>query len=146
MKKKGDRFMSKKYIKPEIEIVDLESCYDILATSGDYINANFAGKTITSTDGEIKQDVELSRGTREQLYLAFRLGYALNYGSDGSKYRLPLIIDDAFVNFDRERLCAVLNALKEFAKTNQVLFFTCHRDYILSLVKEINAEINIVDI
>lgn len=42
MKKKGDRFMSKKYIKPEIEIVDLESCYDILATSGDYINANFA--------------------------------------------------------------------------------------------------------
>ena len=115
-------------------------------TGGKYINANFAGKTITSKDGEIKQDAELSRGTREQLYLAFRLGYALNYGSDGSKYRLPLIIDDAFVNFDRERLCAVLNALKEFAKTNQVLFFTCHRDYILSLVKEINAEINIIDI
>ena len=42
MKKKGDRFMSKKYIKPEIEVVDLESCYDILATSGDYMNANFA--------------------------------------------------------------------------------------------------------
>ncbi len=112
-------------------------------TDGKYISANFANKTITSADGETKEENELSRGTKEQLYLAFRLGYALNYGNDGTKYRLPLIIDDAFVNFDKERLSHVLNALVEFAKTNQVLFFTCHKDYILSLA---GVGVNVVDI
>lgn len=112
-------------------------------TDGKYISANFANRTITSIDGETKEENELSRGTKEQLYLAFRLGYALNYGNDGNKYRLPLIIDDAFVNFDKERLSQVLMALKEFAKTNQVLFFTCHKDYILSLAGD---GVNVVDI
>ena len=112
-------------------------------TGGKYISANFADRTITSKDGEIKQEKELSRGTREQLYLAFRLGYALNYGEDDRKYRLPLIIDDAFVNFDKERLSYMLNALKEFSKTNQILFFTCHKDYILSLA---GTGINVVDV
>ncbi len=112
-------------------------------TGGKYISANFADRTITSKDGEIKQEKELSRGTREQLYLAFRLGYALNYGEDDRKYRLPLIIDDAFVNFDKERLSYVLNALKEFSKSNQILFFTCHKDYILSLA---GTGINVVDV
>ena len=41
MKKKGVGFMLHKYIKPEIEVVDIESRNDILlATSGDYTNAN----------------------------------------------------------------------------------------------------------
>ncbi len=102
-------------------------------TNGKYISANYATETITSKEGEIKTTDQLSRGTLEQVYLAFRLGYAQNYGKDGSKYRLPLIIDDAFVNFDKTRLKLVLDALKEFAKTNQVIFFTCHKDYITSL-------------
>ncbi len=115
-------------------------------TNGKYINTNYANKTITSQEGETKSENELSRGTREQLYLAFRLGYAFNYGRDGNKFRLPLIIDDAFVNFDKERLSAVLKALQEFALTNQVLFFTCHKDYILPLLKESSNDVNTVDI
>ena len=115
-----------------------------LLTNSKYIGADYATRTITSANGELKTEDELSRGTREQLYLAFRLGYAQNYGSDGTNYRLPLIIDDAFVNFDKERLTSTLNALKEFAKTNQVLFFTCHKDYITSIIN--TNDVNIIDL
>ncbi len=113
-------------------------------TCGKYVRADFNNKSITSSTGETKTEEELSRGTREQLYLAFRLGYAQNYGNN--EIKLPLIIDDAFVNFDKNRLSAAIAALIEFAKTNQVLFFTCHKEYILSLCSNYKTEVNIVDI
>ena len=114
-----------------------------MITGGKYVSADFSSETITTSDGEVKTCDTLSRGTKEQVYLAFRLGYAKNYGADGLGYRLPLIIDDAFVNFDKNRLKNVLKSLKEFAKTNQVLFFTCHKDYITSLIED---DVTIVDI
>ena len=124
---------------------NLISAENLLAkiTGGKYVNANYAACAIVTKNGELKEQDELSRGTREQLYLAFRLGYAQNYGADGQHFRLPLIIDDAFVNFDKERLSNVISALKEFAKTNQVLFFTCHKDYITGIAGE---NVNIIDI
>ena len=115
-----------------------------LITNSKYTNADYASRTIISANGECKNENELSRGTREQLYLAFRLGYVQNYGSDGTNYKLPLIIDDAFVNFDKERLTNILNALKEFAKTNQVLFFTCHKEYITNLID--TKDVNIIEL
>lgn len=112
-------------------------------TGGKYVAVDFSTETIKAVDGEIKSCENLSRGTKEQVYLAFKLGYAQNYGADGKNLRLPLIIDDAFVNFDKERLTNVLNALKEFSKTNQVLLFTCHKDYITNLI---DGDVNIVDL
>ena len=47
------------------------------------------------------------------------------------------------MNFDKTRLTNILMALKEFSKTNQVLLFTCHKDYIKSILGE---EANYVDI
>ena len=127
----------------EPNLVNAEHLLKLL-TNSKYISADYATRTICSANGESKTENELSRGTREQLYLAFRLGYAQNYGSDGTNYRLPLIIDDAFVNFDKERLTNALKALKEFAKTNQVLFFTCHKDYITSLIN--TQDVNIIEL
>ena len=127
----------------EPNLVNAEHLLKLL-TNSKYISADYATRTICSANGELKTENELSRGTREQLYLAFRLGYAQNYGSDGTNYRLPLIIDDAFVNFDKERLTNALKALKEFAKTNQVLFFTCHKDYITSLIN--TQDVNIIEL
>ena len=123
---------------------NLISAEKLLATLTDnkYVKADFSNQTITSSDGQTKLSTELSRGTREQLFLAFKLGYAQNYGADADSHRLPLIIDDAFVNFDKTRLTHTLNALKEFAKTNQVLFFTCHKEYITSIIGD---DANIID-
>ena len=67
------------------------------------------------------------------MYLALRLGFASNYSKDkitlmpNGKSDLPLIIDDAFVNFDINRTKNTLKCLEEFSKTNQVLYFTCHK-------------------
>ena len=44
---------------------------------------------------------QLSRGTREQLYLAFRLAVIQDFGE--TRGALPLIVDDILVNFDLER-------------------------------------------
>lgn len=98
---------------------------------------------------------ELSRGTKEQLYLALRLGYASNYSKDkttlepNGKFDLPLIIDDAFVNFDYIRTKNALKCLTEFSKSNQVLFFTCHTNLIKNIVENIieNKEtLNIINL
>ena len=64
----------------------------------------------------------LSRGTRDQLYLALRL--ALCEQSD-----CPLILDDALVRFDDERMGCAMELFRELSQTRQILLFTCqHRE------------------
>lgn len=102
-------------------------------TNGKYSKINLELQEIETPEGGIKKWDELSRGTKEQLYLALRLGFASNYSKDkitstpNGKADLPLIIDDAFVNFDINRTKNTLKCLEEFSKTNQVLYFTCHK-------------------
>ena len=102
-------------------------------TNGKYNKINLEFQEIETPEGRIKKWDELSRGTKEQLYLALRLGFASNYSKDkitsapNGKADLPLIIDDAFVNFDVNRTKNTLKCLEEFSKTNQVLYFTCHK-------------------
>ena len=83
-------------------------------------------QTITVTDaaGGSKQPAELSRGTREQLYLALRFGLIREFGEHGE--RLPVVVDEALVNFDPERARLAAEAFGHLAETNQVLVFTCH--------------------
>ena len=52
-------------------------------------------------DGAIKLPHQLSRGTREQLYLALRFGLVREFGEHVE--RLPVVVDEALVNFDPER-------------------------------------------
>ena len=65
----------------------------------------------------------LSKGTADQLYLAVRLAVCdlILPGADPA----PLVLDDALVHFDGERLALALDLLKELAKTRQILLFTC---------------------
>jgi len=67
---------------------------------------------------------QLSRGTREQLYLALRLGLIEQYEQNAEP--LPVIMDDILVNFDDERGPRAVQALVEFAKRRQVIVMTCH--------------------
>lgn len=67
----------------------------------------------------------MSDGTRDQLFLAFRLASLENYG--GATEPLPFIADDILVHFDDERSRSTLDLLAEFGKSNQVLLFTHHR-------------------
>ena len=83
-------------------------------------------QTITVTDGTgaSRQPGELSRGTREQLYLALRFGLIREFGEHAE--RLPVVVDEALVNFDPERARLAAESFTQLAETNQVLVFTCH--------------------
>ena len=80
--------------------------------------------TVISQSGATKQPSDLSRGTREQLYLALRFGLIREFGERTES--LPVVVDEVLVNFDPERARRAAEAFAELAQTNQVLVFTCH--------------------
>ena len=80
--------------------------------------------TVTDAGGGSKQPAELSRGTREQLYLALRFGLIREFGEHAE--RLPVVVDEALVNFDPQRARLAAESFAQLAETNQVLVFTCH--------------------
>lgn len=114
-------------------------------TSEKYTKIDFDNRTISGENTPEKDWDKLSRGTKEQLYLALRLGYAFNY-SDKNNLALPLIIDDAFVNFDYKRTTAVLKCLKEFSENNQVLYFTCHVKMIKDILDSEDIKYNLIEL
>jgi uncharacterized protein YhaN len=79
---------------------------------------------VVEAGGGRKTPDELSRGAKEQLYLAVRLAFIEALTQTGCD--LPLIIDDAMGNFDDERMANVATALARVAESRQVIVFTCH--------------------
>ncbi len=69
---------------------------------------------------------ELSRGTKEQLYLAMRLGLIKAYEIESEP--MPIVMDDILANFDDSRGLEAIKALIEFSNTRQTIILTCHRD------------------
>lgn len=65
---------------------------------------------------------DLSCGTVDQLWLALRLAVLHAALDEGT----PLVLDDALVTFDDERLSRALELLLRESETRQVLLFTCH--------------------
>ena len=66
----------------------------------------------------------LSAGAKDQLYLALRLAVCELALSEDDP--CPIILDDALVTFDRERMALALRLMKRIAQRRQVLVFTCH--------------------
>jgi len=66
----------------------------------------------------------ISTGTREQVYLALRLAIIDHLDARGE--RLPLFMDEAFVNWDSGRRDRAFELMARISRTRQVFFFTCH--------------------
>ena len=79
---------------------------------------------VVDAAGNVRTPQQLSRGTREQLFLALRFGLILEMGQHSE--RLPVIVDEALVNFDPTRGTKAAGSFIELSETNQVLVFTCH--------------------
>ncbi len=92
--------------------------------------------TVTDASGQAKLPTALSRGTREQLYLALRFGLILEFGEHAE--RLPVVVDEALINFDPERARYAAEAFARLAETHQVLVFTCHH-FIVDLFESVGA-------
>lgn len=80
---------------------------------------------VDDAQGQSHPVEQLSRGTREQLFLALRLALAAAYARRGAG--LPMVLDDVLVNFDSQRAKAAAGVLRDFAAAgHQILVFTCH--------------------
>ncbi|MCY4436222.1 MAG: AAA family ATPase [Chloroflexi bacterium] len=92
----------------------------------DQVTAPLGEKTIrVSGKDEVKREpLQLSRGTREQLFLALRFGLVQELSQRTEP--LPVIVDEVLVNFDPERALRAAMAFVQLSRTNQVLVFTCH--------------------
>ena len=93
-------------------------------------------------DGSVWKPERLSRGTREQVFLALRLALVRDLQRHGVP--LPLVMDDALVNFDDERARAAARVLVEFVSDQpgerQMLVFTCHA-HVAEIFAEANATV-----
>ncbi|HMO71240.1 MAG TPA: ATP-binding protein [Paracoccaceae bacterium] len=67
----------------------------------------------------------LSGGTREQIAILTRLAFARLFARTGRP--VPVILDDALVHSDDDRIEAMFTALHRVARDQQVLVFTCRQ-------------------
>ena len=97
------------------------------------ITAGRYQKVLLSRDLSLETDSEgaqrsvqlLSQGAADQLYLAVRLAICdLVLPEDK---HVPLILDDALLTFDDDRLHAALDYLLEESEKRQILLFTCQK-------------------
>lgn len=91
--------------------------------------------------GIFKSPFDLSGGTADQIYLGFRIALADAVALDKKP---PLILDDALVQYDDERLKNALSFLLEYSKTRQIILFTCHEREINVIKNLYDREINII--
>ena len=75
----------------------------------------------------------LSTGTLEQAYLSLRL--AIVDHLDEGQERLPLLVDEALVNWDARRRARGWDLLQEVAERRQVFVFTCHAPMVEELAR-----------
>jgi hypothetical protein len=68
---------------------------------------------------------EMSRGAKEQLYLAMRLGLIDVY--ETTSEAVPIIMGDILADFDDQRGQETIKALIEFSKGRQLSILTCHK-------------------
>lgn len=85
------------------------------------IKLNKTGLKVKQFSDILFEPYELSQGTLEQLYVALRLSFIENALQ---MINMPILIDDAFVNFDEIRKTSMYQVLERISKDNQILFFT----------------------
>lgn len=76
-------------------------------------------------DGQAESIGILSGGTREQVAVLTRLAFARLFARSGQP--VPVILDDALVHSDDDRIEAMFTALHRVARDQQILVFTCRQ-------------------
>lgn len=100
------------------------TCGQFLGLRNDYENDEAVLKGIRHNEELVAVD-EMSSGTRDQMYLALRLGYLQRRISEQNT--MPVMVDDILVNFDDQRAAATLKVLTELGEQTQIVLFTHHQ-------------------
>lgn len=100
------------------------------------------GILVELPNGEYKSANLLSKGTIEQLYLAFRLSII----EDISEETMPIIFDEIFAYADNNRLRETLkNIENNYSTKHQIILFTCtNREE--EALKDLNINYNIINL
>jgi DNA repair exonuclease SbcCD ATPase subunit len=88
------------------------------------INETFEITVKQSDDGRYIKAEYLSNGAWDQAYISLRLALIDMIFEDKD---VPIILDDAFVQYDDERLENILNYLYEISDVRQIIIFTCQK-------------------
>jgi len=83
----------------------------------------------------------LSTGTIDQIYLSLRLGVL----EELTEEKLPIILDESFAYFDRERLKNILVFLNENYKDSQIIILT-YTEREKEIFEELNIEYNYIEL
>lgn len=94
-------------------------------TGGKYDSLTFTREfqALARAEGAPRSAQLLSQGTADQAYLALRLAICLLALPQADA--APLVLDDALVSFDDQRLKLALELLSHLARERQILLFTC---------------------
>lgn len=112
------------------DVLRLASGYLEAISDGRYIRLDYpedaeGGLAVFDDAGDVHAaDFPLSRGTRDQIYLALRLGLLDHL--DAGRAPLPLILDEALVHWDAGRRARLYPLLERVTRRRQVLVTTCH--------------------
>ncbi len=136
--------LSQRYDELSLAIEALQSASDILtstlspkisARAGELFSLLTSGKYralqpdgneslafLQSSDATLRSAHYLSSGTRELAYIAYRLALSENLFKEPA----TLVFDDAFSNFDDERLEKMLDFLVSVSPKTQIVILSCH--------------------
>ncbi len=131
---KGEQAALTARFSPQITQLTQEYLYEM--TGGEYqsvqldddLDAKCAG-----ADGTLLNALQLSTGTRDQLYFALRLAVCSVLGDDSDA--APILLDDPFLTFDDTRAARALTLLRRLAQKRQIILLTCRSTYILQAEK-----------
>ena len=125
--------------KNQSPVLDAASRYFKAMTQGDFegLRADYDEKgdpviKAFRPDGRTLMVHEMSDGSRDQLFLALRLGGLEKHVNNNGP--MPFIVDDVLVHFDDDRSVAALAGMARLAQSTQIIFFTHHR-HLVDLAK-----------
>ena len=108
-------------------------------TGGAYVGLQIGGGKETlivkTAQQKLLKTAELSDGTHDQVWLALRLAVIAEQ-AHLSTLRLPVILDDALVQFDDSRTTAAFTLLKKLSEQVQIIVMT-HHDHVVHLLQQV---------
>ena len=132
-------------LRHQPDVMQRASTYVSTLTEGRYDRLEWreddARLVVYAADRPDPQPVEapLSRGTRDQVYLALRM--ALVDHLDANHEPLPMCLDEVLVNWDTARREAGYRLLRSWKDKRQVFLFTCHRPLVQEASEALDATV-----
>jgi uncharacterized protein YhaN len=105
---------------------------------------SLALKVLVPETGEVADNLMLSGGTVDQLYLALRVAMAEIIAS--SQEKLPFVMDEVFAQYDDQRVCNTFEFLQELSSERQVILFTCKSREEDTAARVFSGNINVLEL